>query len=120
MTRAEELAKKQERNRLEYQTRKEKRLERQREQSRKWYLKNREYQLAKAAATRKRLREQAIVTPRESPPSIESLEAQAPPIIQKNIGRIREDFLKIPILQRPPYDKYLQAKIQKYKINTML
>lgn len=110
MTRAEELERKQERNRLEYQARKEKRLERQREQSRKWYWKNREYQLAKAAATRKRLREQAIVTPRESSPSIDSLEAQLPYYLKQDIPGLRAEFLKIPITERPPYDEFLKMK----------
>lgn len=110
MTRAEELERKQERNRREYQSRKEKRLERQREQSRKWYWENREYQLAKAAATRKRLREQAIVTPKEPPPSIESLESQLPYYLKQDISRLRAEFLKIPILQRPPYDEFLKTK----------
>lgn len=53
MTRSEELKRKQERNRQEY----ERRLDRKREQSRQWYWKNRDYALAKAAATRQRKRE---------------------------------------------------------------
>ena len=110
MTRAEELSKKQERNRLEYQARKEKRLERQREQSRKWYWKNREYQLAKAAATRQRKREEASVAPKEPPPSIESLEAQLPYYLKQDIPGLRAEFLKIPISERPPYDEFLKTK----------
>lgn len=110
MTRAEELERKRERNRLEYQAGKEKRLERQREQSRKWYWANREYQLAKAAATRQRLREQAIVTPRESSPSIDSLEAQLPYCLKQDIPSLRAEFLKIPIMERPPYDEFLKMK----------
>lgn len=109
MTRAEELAKKQNRNRLEY----ERRLDRKREQSRQWYWKNRDYALAKAAATRQRKREEASVAPKEPPPSIESLEAQLPYYLKQDIPGLRAEFLKIPITERPPYDKYLQAKIQK-------
>ena len=43
MTRAEELEKKQERNRREY----EQRLDRKRKQSRQWYWQNRDYALAR-------------------------------------------------------------------------
>lgn len=106
MTRAEELAKKQERNRLEY----ERRLDRKREQSRQWYWKNRDYALAKAAATRQRKREEASVAHKEPPPSIESLEAQLPYYLKQDIPGLRAEFLKIPITERPPYDEFLKTK----------
>jgi hypothetical protein len=110
MTRAEELKRKQERNRQEY----ERRLDRKREQSRQWYWKNRDYALAKAAATRQRKREEASVASKEPPPSIESLEAQLPYYLKQDIPGLRDEFLKIPILQRPPYDVFLKMKTIEY------
>ena len=116
MTRQEELERKQARNRKEYEARKEKRLERQREQSRKWYWKNREYYLAKSAATRKRLREEAKFMPKVFHKSIEAIEQELPYLLRQNVKRLRKSFLKIPILQRPPYDVYLkQLTIEYYK-----
>lgn len=106
MTRAEELEKKKERNRREY----ERRLERKREQSRQWYWQNRDYALAKAAATRQRLREEASVAPKDPPPSIESLEEQLPYYLKQDIPGLRAEFLNIPINERPPYDEFLKMK----------
>ena len=108
MNRQEELERKQARNRKEYDARKAKRLERQRELSRKWYWANREYCLAKSAADRQRRRDEATFTPKPTPPSIESIEASMPEVIRRNIKRYRKEFLKIPILERPPYDEYLR------------
>lgn len=106
MTRADELEKKKERNRREY----ERRLDRKREQSRQWYWQNRDYALAKAAATRQRKREETIVATKEPPPSIESLEAQLPYYLKQDIPGLRAEFLKIPITERPPYDEVLKTK----------
>lgn len=84
MTRAEELKRKQERNRQEY----ERRLDRKREQS--------------------------SVASKEPPPSIESLETQLPYYLKQDIPGLRAEFLKIPILQRPPYDVFLKMKTIEY------
>ena len=105
MTRAEELAKKQERNRREYEAR----LDAKIIKSKEWYDKNHEYALMKAAEYRQRRRREAKVT-KTPPPSTDALEAQLPPALRSNIRRLREEFLKIPILQRPPYDKFLRDK----------
>ena len=105
MTRAEELAKKQERNRREYEARRDAKIIK----SKEWYGKNHEYALMKAAEYRQRRRREAKVT-KTPPPSTDALEAQLPPALRSNIRRLREEFLKIPILQRPPYDKFLRDK----------
>jgi len=100
------MERKQERNRREY----ERRLDRKREQSRQWYWQNRDYALAKAAATRQRKREEASIAPKEPPPSIESLEAQLPYYLKRDIQGLRAEFLRIPITERPPYDEFLKKK----------
>lgn len=85
--------------------------ERQRENSHNWYMKNKEYALAKSAATRQRLREEALKSmPSVIKPSIESIERDLPVAMQKNIKRLRAEFLKIPILERPPYDVWIELK----------
>lgn len=105
MTRAEELAKKQERNRREYKARRDAKIIK----SKEWYEKNHEYALMKAAEYRQRRRREAKVT-KTSPPSTDALEAQLPPALRANIRRLREEFLKIHISERPPYDKFLRDK----------
>ena len=67
----------------------------------------------KAAEYRQRRRREAKVT-KTPPPSTDALEAQLPPALRANIRRLREEFLKIPILQRPPYDVYLKIKTIEY------
>lgn len=105
MTRADELERKQERNRREYEARKEDK----KAQVKRWYDKNHEYALMRAAAYRQRRRREAKFT-KTPPPSTDALEAQLPPALRANIPRLRKEFLKIPILQRPPYDVYLKLK----------
>ena len=95
---------------------KEARLARQRQQSKEWYWKNREYARAKAAATYRRLQQDAAVAPKTTKHSIESIEQALPDLLKRSISRLRKNFLKIPILQRPPYDAYLkQLTIEYYK-----
>lgn len=109
MTRAEELAKKQERNRQEYEARRDAKIIK----SKEWYDKNREYALLKAAEYRQRRRREAKVT-KTPPPSTDALEAQLPPALRANIRRLREEFLSIHISKRPPYDVYLKLKTIEY------
>lgn len=103
MTRAEELAKKQERNRQEYEARRDAKIIK----SKEWYEKNHEYALMKAAEYRQRRRREAKVT-KTPPPSTDALEAQLPPALRANIRQLRKEFLSIHISKRPPYDKFLR------------
>lgn len=112
MTRADELERKQERNRREYEARKEDK----KAQVKRWYDKNHEYALMRAAAYRQRRRREAKFT-KTPPPSTDALEAQLPPSLRANIPRLRKEFLKIPILQRPPYDVYLKLKTIEHSKN---
>lgn len=112
MTRAEELAKKQERNRREYEARRDAMINK----SKEWYYNNHEYALMKAAEYRQRRRREAKFT-KTPPPSTDALEAQLPPSLRANIPRLRKEFLKIPILQRPPYDVYLKLKTIEHSKN---
>ena len=105
MTRAEELAKKQERNRREYEARRDAKIIK----SKEWYEKNNEYALMKAAEYRQRRRREAKVT-KTPPPSTDALEAQLPPTLRANIRQLRKEFLSIHISRRPPYDKFLRDK----------
>lgn len=109
MTRAEELAKKQDRNRREYEARRDAKINK----SKEWYDNNHEYALMRAAEYRQRRRRDAKIT-KTPPPSTDALEAQLPPTLRANIRQLREEFLKIPILQRPPYDVYLKMKTIEY------
>ena len=105
MTRAEELERKQERNRREYEARRDAKINK----SKEWYDNNHEYALMRAAEYRQRRRREAKVT-KTPPPSTDALEAQLPPALRANIRQMREDFLKIHISERPPYDVYLKMK----------
>ena len=110
MTRAEEYEAKSARNRRDY----EKYKERMRAKAKEWYWKNRDYALQKAAANRQRNRECSKVKPRHMEPSIDSIEERLPFAIKRDIKQLRKAFLKIPILQRPPYDVYLKLKTIEY------
>ena len=110
MTREEELELKQERNRKDY----ERRGEYYRQKAKEWYRKNREYALQKGAALRQRKREEAHHMPKVFNRSIESKEQDLPLPLRNNTARLREEFLRIPILQRPPYDVYLKMKTIEY------
>ena len=109
MTRAEELAKKQERNRREYEARRDAKIIK----SKEWYDKNHEYALMKAAEYRQRRRREAKFT-KTPPPSTDTLEAQLPPALRANIRQLRKEFLSIHISKRPPYDVYLKLKTIEY------
>lgn len=106
MTRAEEYEAKSARNRRDY----EKYKERMRAKAKEWYWKNRDYALQKAAANRQRNRECSKTKPRHMEPSIDSIEERLPFALKRDINQFRKAFLKIPILQRPPYDVYLKLK----------
>ena len=110
MTREEELKLKQARNRKDY----ENRGEYYRQKAKEWYRKNREYALQKGAALRQRKREEAHQMPKVFHRSIESKEQDLPALLRNNTARLREEFLRIPILQRPPYDVYLKMKTIEY------
>lgn len=114
MTRAEELREKQLRNIKAYEARKEK----QREKARKWYWDNREYALMKAAANRQRDKERHPIKVQPIKPSMESLEEQLPFRLRIMKGKLRKEFLKIPILERPTYDVFLKMKTIEYIKNT--
>lgn len=110
MTREEELELKQARNRKDY----EKRGEYYRQKAKEWYRNNREYALQKGAALRQRKREEAHHMPKVFHRSIESKEQDLPWPLRNNTARLRDEFLRIPILQRPPYDVYLKMKTIEY------
>ena len=110
MTRAEEYEAKSAMNRRDY----EKYKERMRAKAKEWYWKNRDYALQKAAANRQRNRECSKFKPRHMEPSIDSIEERLPFAIKRDINQLRKAFLKIPILQRPPYDVYLKLKTIEY------
>lgn len=110
MTRAEEYEAKSARNRRDY----EKYKERMRAKAKEWYWKNRDYALQKGAANRQRNRERSKTKPRHMEPSIDSIEERLPFALKRDINQLRKAFLKIPILQRPPYDVYLKLKTIEY------
>lgn len=78
--------------------------------SKAYYMENREFILAKAAIARSRKRKYANQMPKTFQRSIESKEQDLPWLLRNNTARLREEFLRIPILQRPPYDVYLKMK----------
>ena len=82
--------------------------------SKAYYWDNREFILAKAAIARERKRKHATQMPKVFHRSIESKEQDLPWPLRNNTARLREEFLKIPILQRPPYDVYLKMKTIEY------
>lgn len=49
------------------------------------------------------------------PDSVKRLENEQPFTIQPKLQRLREEFKKIPILKRPPYDEWLR-----YRVNEIL
>lgn len=112
MNRKEEYEAKSARYRKDY----EKYKERMREKSRKWYWANREWALKKAAIGRQRRREESIAAKKliHFQPSMEALEQDLPWKLRQNIPLLRKNFLKIPILERPPYDVYLKLKTIEY------
>ena len=110
MTRAEEYEAKSARYRKDY----DKYKERMRAKAKEWYWKNRDYALQKGAANRQRNRECSKTKPRHMEPSIDSIEERLPFAIKRDINQLRKAFLKIPILQRPPYDVYLKLKTIEY------
>ena len=110
MTREEEQGRKSARYRNDY----EKHKEEKRARSKAYYWENRDFILEKAAIYRKRKRKEANMMPKRFHRSIESKEQDLPWLLRQNIPRLREAFLKIPILQRPPYDVYLKLKTIEY------
>ena len=88
--------------------------ERYKSKSKAYYWENRDFILAKAAIARKRKRKQALLMPKRFKRSIDAIEQDLPALLRNNIPRLREAFLRIPILQRPPYDVYLKLKTIEY------
>jgi len=82
--------------------------------SKAYYRENREFILAKAAIARKRKRKYANQMPKVFQRSVESKEQDLPWPLRNNITRLCEEFLRIPILQRPPYDVFLKMKTVEY------
>jgi hypothetical protein len=94
---------------IERWLRHERRTAKARERAKQYYWKHRESMLQKTAAYRQRKREGHIRTV-QLPPSIESLEAALPFSMRIKVSRLRAEFKKLPILQRPPYDEWLKQK----------
>lgn len=108
------MTRKQQLDHERYVANRDERLARQRERSKEWYWKNHDYALAKRAATYQRLKEEAAVAPKPTKPSIESIEGALPYQLKNIIPHLRAEFLKIPILERPPYDVWLKQKEDEY------
>ena len=85
--------------------------------SKAYYWENREFILAKAAIARSRKRKYANQMPKAFNSSIASKEQDLPWPLRNNTARLREEFLRIPILQRPPYDVFLKMKINEHLKN---
>ena len=84
------------------------------QKSKEYYKENRDFILAKASIQRQRKRKQAALMPKVFHRSIESKEQDLPWPLRNNTARLREEFLRIPILQRPPYDVFLKMKTIEY------
>ena len=82
--------------------------------SKRWYDAHREYCAAKAAERRKQKKEKIFSEPKPMPPSMESREAKLPYSLRKNVAQLRREFLDISILERPPYDEFIQRKAKEY------
>ena len=54
-------------------------------------------------------------TTAERPITTKELEAQQPDIIRMNLSRLREEYLKIHITERPPYELFLKQKQFEYE-----
>ena len=69
-----------------------------------------EYQRIKHNLWYKQRTEKEIKKRAEQPKKVTTaeLEGSLPNSMKVRLKRIREAFLKIPILERPPYDEYLQ------------
>lgn len=106
----EELERKRERNRQEYLKNRDKRME----QSRKWYSMHKDYFYEKTRRYRERKRNETLAASSAIRPSIESQEAVLPYELRKDTERLRHEFLKIPIQDRPTYDVYIRQKTAEY------
>ena len=75
-----------------------------------------EYQRIKHKIWYKKRTEQALKHRANLPKrqTTADLESSLPNSMKVRLKRIREAFLKIPILERPPYDEYLQNLTIKY------
>ena len=56
-------------------------------------------------------------TKAERPITTKELEAQQPEIIRMNLPRLREEYLKIHITERPPYELFLKMKLYEIEDN---
>ena len=106
----EELERKRERNRQEYLKNRDKRME----QSRKWYSMHKDYFYEKTRRYRERKRNETLAASSAIRPSIESQEAVLPYELRRDTERLRREFLKIPIQDRPTYDVFIRQKTAEY------
>jgi hypothetical protein len=104
MTRAEFQSMMRLRNRNEYMSRRDRKLEAQK----RYYLGHHEQIMAYQRKYRARNREP--IEPPYIPPSTEACEASLPYALRQKKTELRAEFLKIPITERPPYDYFLRCK----------
>ena len=108
MTRAESDALKQERNRQDYLSRRD----RKRAVQRAFYQRHREDILKKQFERRNRGREHT--DPPYRTPSTDACESELPYGLRKDKAALRAEYRKIPITERPPYDYFLRCKTVEY------
>lgn len=111
MTREEANVIKKERNRQMYAEHREEVLAKRRE----YYRENRDFIRAKYKATHERIKSEAKVSNRNTPPSTAELEAALPYIVRRDIKYLRKKYLEIHITKRPPYEEYLRQKTIEYQ-----
>lgn len=111
MTRAESDAMRTERNRKEYLARQERKLAYQHD----YYKQHRDEILAKQREKRRNNAAVKRFIKRECkksyrPPSTDACESMLPYGLRKKKAALRDEYRKIPITERPPYDYYLRCK----------
>lgn len=101
MTRQEDKALRQQRNRQEYARRREQK----RAYARQYYR--------DVVEGRRKPRHRDIVEPQERPPSTSALEAMLPPLMRRDLPAIRDEYRRKHISERMlwPYDYFLRMKV---------
>lgn len=111
MTREEDAAVRKERNRKDYEARKE----RKKAWCREYYAEHREYINIKHKMWRDRKRQEAFDKGKTPlPKSTDALEAELPYALRVNIQRLRQEYLSIHITERPQYEIFLKYKTAQY------
>lgn len=111
MTRAEFESMMRLRNHNEYMSRHDRKLLAQK----RYYLGHHEEVLAYQKQYRARHR--TPLPPPYIPPSTEACEAMLPYALRQTKTALRNEFLRIPITQRPSYDYYLRTKTVEHLMN---